>query len=96
MKTRTSSPTPISRRSGAAIDRLVAVKKEDDLAAINQAIEDLQRASQAMSEHLYAANAAGRWRTRRPVPLPVVGATANGGAEEKPDDVIDAEFEEKK
>src|SRR5262249_7462725 len=42
----------------AAIDRLNAVKKESDVAAINQPIEDLQRASQAMADHLYAPNAA--------------------------------------
>ena len=52
----------------AAIDKVNEAKKGDDAAAINRAVEDLQRASQAMAEHLYAANAAagGRRRGRRP------------------------------
>ncbi len=41
------------RRSVRAIDKLNEVKKTDDLAAINRAMEELQRASQAMAEHLY-------------------------------------------
>ena len=43
----------------AAIDKVNEAKKGDDPAAINRAIEDLQRASQAMAEHLYAASAPG-------------------------------------
>ncbi|MHC5540169.1 molecular chaperone DnaK, partial [Singulisphaera rosea] len=39
----------------AAIERVNEARKGEDPAAINQAIEDLQRASQAMAEHLYAA-----------------------------------------
>src|SRR5262249_1997005 len=42
----------------AAIDKVNEAKKGDDAAAITRAIEDLQRASQAMAEHLYAAGAA--------------------------------------
>ena len=79
----------------AAIDKVNEAKKGDDVAAINQAIEDLEQASQAMAEHLYAANAAaggagadGGRRGRR--------ASADGGQGGKADDVIDAEFEEKK
>src|SRR4051794_32335630 len=41
----------------AAIDRVNEVKKGEDPAAIQQAIEDLMRASQAMSEHLNSAAA---------------------------------------
>ena len=76
----------------AAMDAVNTAKKGDDPAAIQRAIEDLRRASQAMSEHLYAATAAG-------AEAPTTGATvgpdgaAPGG---KPDDVIDVEFEEKK
>ena len=47
----------------AAIEKVNEAKKGDDAAAINRAIDDLQRASQAMAEHLYAADAApGRGR----------------------------------
>lgn len=83
----------------AAIDRLNTVKKENDIAAINQAIEDLQRASQAMAEHLYAANATGAPGAGGPEAGGATaggGASANGGPDEKADDVIDVEFEEKK
>ena len=41
----------------AAIDKVNEVKKGDDAAAINRAIDELQRASQAMAEHLYSAGA---------------------------------------
>jgi molecular chaperone DnaK len=77
----------------AAIDKVNEAKKGTDAAAITRAVEDLQRASQAMAEHLYAAQAppgagaaAGGSATESP--------SSNGGA--KPDDVIDVEFEEKK
>ncbi len=71
-------------------------KKGDDLAAINTAVENLRRASQAMAEHIYASTSA-------PSGAPTAGAAAgatsgrgssNGGP--KADDVIDVEFEEKK
>ncbi len=39
----------------AAIDKVNEAKKGDDAAAITRAVDELQRASQAMSEHLYAA-----------------------------------------
>ena len=78
----------------AAIDAVNEAKKGDDVAAINTAVENLGRASQAMAEHLYAA-----LRRRRPAgPPPAApgrpGQSSNGGA--KADDVIDVEFEEKK
>ena len=81
----------------AAIDKVNEVKKGDDPAAINRAIEDLQRASQAMADHLYASTqaggpGAGPGPGHGPSPG---GESANGGAG-KPDDVIDVEFEEKK
>src|SRR5262249_49425183 len=81
----------------AAIDRVNEVKKGDDAAAINQAVEDLMRASQARSEHLYAANAAAGSAAGGPGAGPAgAGASTNGGQAGKPDDVIDVEFEEKK
>ncbi len=75
----------------AAIEKVNEAKKSDDVAAINRAVEELQRASQAMAEHLYAGPKAG------PEHAPGGAASANGGAHEpKPEDVIDVEFEEKK
>ncbi len=78
----------------AAIDKVNEAKKQDDVAAINRAVDELQRASQAMAEHLYAGAKAragpgpDRPRARRRSP--------NGGHGAKPEDVIDVEFEEKK
>ena len=80
----------------AAIEKVNEAKKGDDAGAITRAIEELQRASQAMAEHLYAsqaapgaagAGAAGPGAATEP-------PSSNGGG--KPDDVIDVEFEEKK
>ena len=79
----------------AAIERVREVVKGDDSAAINQAVEDLQRASQAMAEHLYAsANAPGAGPGAE---APPGGPAANGGPKAgQAEDVIDVEFEEKK
>ena len=58
----------------AAIAKVKETLKNEDVAAINQAVEDLQRASQAMAEHLYAANGQPREPVPRVVPteqLPV-------------------------
>jgi molecular chaperone DnaK len=84
----------------AAIAKVNEAKKGEDATAIQQAIEELGRASQAMAEHLYAAaqpsggaGAAGPGASAgRPSPD---GATGNGGPG-KAEDVIDVEFEEKK
>jgi molecular chaperone DnaK len=83
----------------AAIEKLNDVKTKDDVAAINQAIDELQRASQAMAEHLYAGakTPPGPGAGPGPGPGPVPGGDShNGGAGAKPEDVIDVEFEEKK
>ncbi|WP_165250069.1 molecular chaperone DnaK [Paludisphaera soli] len=78
----------------SAIDKVKEAKNGDDAAAINRAVDELSRAAQAMSEHLYAAAGAGAGATG-PGAAPGGGASeAPGGA--KPDDVIDVEFEEKK
>ncbi len=80
----------------AAIQKVNEVKKQDDVAAINQAVDELQRASQAMAEHLYAG-AKTPPPGAGPGPGPVPGGDSpNGGAGGKPEDVIDVEFEEKK
>jgi molecular chaperone DnaK len=82
----------------AAIKKVNDVKAGDDLAAINQAVDELQRASQAMAEHLYAgATTPPPGAGPGPGPGPVPGGDShNGGASGKPEDVIDVEFEEKK
>jgi molecular chaperone DnaK len=85
----------------AAMDKVNEAKKGDDVAAINRAIDELQRASQAMAEHLYSsgAGAAGAGPGPGPGatgPPPHDGAGAGAGAGAKPEDVIDVEFEEKK
>jgi molecular chaperone DnaK len=84
----------------AAIDKVNEAKKGEDAAAINRAIDELQRASQAMAEHLYSAGASPGGVGPGPGPGPGPGAAGpspDGGATgSKPEDVIDVEFEEKK
>jgi len=81
----------------AAIDAVNEAKKGEDVAAINTAVDNLGRASQAMAEHIYAANAGngapGENGGSHAGDTAGAGATAGGGAK---DDVIDVEFEEKK
>ena len=79
----------------AAIDKVNEAKKQDDAAVINRALDELQRASQAMAEHLYAGPKAGAGAGPEAGPPPG-GASPNGGPGGKPEDVIDVEFEEKK
>ena len=72
----------------AAMEKVNAAKAGTDVAAINAAVEDLGRASQAMAEHLYAANA-----------QPAGDGAADGhahGAGKPADDVIDVEVEDAK
>jgi molecular chaperone DnaK len=76
-----------------AIERVNQAKAGDDPAAIQQAIDDLQQASQAMSEHLYAATAAAGNRSGSNGP----SGSSNGGAQAgQSDEVIDVEFEKSK
>jgi molecular chaperone DnaK len=72
----------------AAITKVRDQAKGDDVAAIKQAISELEAASHAMAQHLYKA--AGAQPGGGPSPAPEAPA---GG---KKDDVIDAEFEVKK
>jgi molecular chaperone DnaK len=44
----------------AAIAKVNEAKKGDDAVALNRAIDELQRASQAMAEHLYSAGGGGQ------------------------------------
>src|SRR4051794_21313337 len=78
----------------AAIDAVNEAKKGEDAAAINAALEDLGRASQAMAEHIYAAPASAAGAPTDGAAGSAGRASANGG--QKADDVIDVEFEEKK
>ena len=81
----------------AAMDKVNEAKKGEDVAAITRAVEELQRASQAMSEHLYAAPGASGEPGAGAGPVPHAAENPNGGADgHKPEDVIDVEFEEKK
>jgi molecular chaperone DnaK len=77
-----------------AIGKLNDLKDTDDLSAINRAMEELQRASQAMAEHLYSSGGSTEGAAAAG---PAGGTSPNGGAGgAKPEDVIDVEFEEKK
>jgi molecular chaperone DnaK len=78
----------------AALDKVNATINGDDPSAINAAVEDLNRANQAMGEHLYAASA--KEASANGGAGAPEGATAGATAGGKPDDVIDVEFEEKK
>ena len=80
----------------SAIDRVNEAKKGNDAAAITRAVDDLQRASQAMAEHLYASAPGPDAAAAGAGPGTDRGASTNGGAGGKADDVIDVEFEEKK
>jgi molecular chaperone DnaK len=79
----------------AAIDKVNRVKDGDDANAIKQAIEELQRASQAMAQHLYGQGGpgAGGGPGGGEDPKRAPGGDGKGGGK---DDVIDAEFEVKK
>ena len=82
----------------AAMDKVNEVKKQDDVAAINRALDELQRASQAMAEHLYGGAKTGPGPESDTGPGPG-GASHDGGHDGpggRPEDVIDVEFEEKK
>ena len=76
----------------AAVEKLKQKASSEDTAAIRQAIEELQQASHAMAQHLYAQGKPG---AAGPGPGPGPQAT-DGGPDKGKDDVIDAEFEVKK
>jgi molecular chaperone DnaK len=81
----------------AAIAKVQESVKGDDPGAINTAVEELNRANQAMGEHLYAASANESATSGNAGGPDGSGGPAGGaGPGGKPDDVIDVEFEEKK
>jgi molecular chaperone DnaK len=93
------SKDKLSEGDKSAVQGAIAKVKEaikgEDPTAINTAVEELGRASQAMAEHLYAANANAAPGADGAAGGPgAAGPGQAGGA--KPDDVIDVEFEEKK
>ena len=88
----------------AAMDKVNEAKKRDDVAAINRALDELQRASQAMAEHLYGGSKTGPGRRSNRVGSRR-GGRARGdidasqrpiacGCQRRvnPEDVIDVEF----
>jgi molecular chaperone DnaK len=77
----------------AAIAKVNQAKAGNDPSAIQQAINDLQQTSQAMSQHLYAATASPGDGAAKNGP----SASPNGGPDAgQTEEVIDAEFEEKR
>jgi molecular chaperone DnaK len=90
-KSRLSEADTAAVRS--AIAHVDQVKTGNDAAEILRAIEELQQAGQAMSEHLYAATAASASKTNPNGSA----ASSSGGRRGGPDEeVIDVDFEEKK
>ena len=69
----------------SSIEKVKAAEKGDDIAAINSAVEGLQQASYALSQHMQSAGAAPNGQAPE--------AAAGGGQPEE--EVIDAEFEKK-
>jgi molecular chaperone DnaK len=77
----------------SAIEKVKQAASGDDVAAINQALQELEQASHAMAQHLYSqGQTAGAAGAQGPQPDGQTGA----GGEKGKEDVIDAEFEVKK
>jgi molecular chaperone DnaK len=76
----------------SAMEKVKEKAKGEDVEAIKRAISDLEQASHAMAQHLYAQPGAAGARGGAEA-----GPSTDGAREEKgKDDVIDAEFEVKK
>jgi len=76
----------------SAINRVREAAKGDDAAAMRRAMDELQRVAQQMGEHLYKSVAGAGTGTAAGAAGQQTGQSGPG----KGDDVIDAEFEEKK
>jgi molecular chaperone DnaK len=76
----------------SAIVQVNQATQGTDASAIQRAIDDLKQASQAMSQHLYAASAAAGSRATQNGPSGSPNGGSRGGEDEE---VIDAEFEKK-
>jgi molecular chaperone DnaK len=77
----------------SAFARVNQATAGDDPSAIQQALNDLRQASQAMSEHLQAATAGAGSRSASNGPSGSSNGGPHGGGKE--DEVIDVEFEQK-
>jgi molecular chaperone DnaK len=90
-------PGEIRSEVESAIGRLRETAKGDDVTAIRRSIDDVQRTAQKLGETLYKAAGATAGAGPAGAAGPEAGAAGPQG-EAKPggDDVIDAEFEEKK
>jgi molecular chaperone DnaK len=77
----------------SAVERVKQAASKDDLAAINQAVAELETASHAMAQHLYSK---GQAAPGGPGPGAQPSGDGHAGGGKGKDDVIDAEFEVKK
>jgi molecular chaperone DnaK len=80
----------------AAIERVKQVASRDDVSALKQAIAELEQASHAMAQHLYKSQGPEGGGAAAGPHGPSSGPSGDGQAKSPKDDVIDAEFEEKK
>jgi molecular chaperone DnaK len=80
----------------SAIERVKSVASQDDPKAIQQAIEELQQAAHAMSQHLYSRGAQGPGSAGGSEGPAQDGQQGGQGGGPGKEGVIDAEFEVKK
>jgi molecular chaperone DnaK len=78
----------------SAIEKVKEAAKGDDVAAIKQAVDNLQQASHAMAQHLYKQQPGAAGAPGADGAAPSGDGTPGNGKGK--DDVIDAEFEVKK
>jgi molecular chaperone DnaK len=78
----------------AAVEKVKRAASGDDVGAIQTAIGELEQASHAMAQHMYARQQPGA--AGGPTPSPGDGSAGGAAGGTGKDDVIDAEFEVKK
>jgi molecular chaperone DnaK len=84
--------TPIT----AAVEKVKQAASRDDVAAIKQAIGELEQASHAMAAHLYKGGQGGAGPGPSGGPSSGPSGDGQGGPGKGRDDVVDAEYEVKK
>jgi molecular chaperone DnaK len=89
-------PAEVRSEVESAIGRLRETAKGDDVTAIRRSIDDVQRTAQKLGEALYKAAGATAGAGPAGAAGPEAGAAGPQGEAKPGDDVIDAEFEEKK
>jgi molecular chaperone DnaK len=94
-------PADVRSEVESAVGRLRETAKGDDLTAIRRSIDDVQRTAQKLGETLYKTAGANAGAAGGPAGAAEAGAAPGpqaqpGGQKPGGDDVIDAEFEEKK